>query len=79
LDRSLSKSFEESVAMAVKFPPIKKNHIVWILSLLLSILGGNAAPSMFAEEPQPLLHCPPTGSSTDGGVAPAVGTAPLSE
>ena len=62
----------------MKLPPIKKNHIVFILSLLLSLLGGNAAPNfLLDEEPTPLPSCPPPSSSTDGGVEPAVGTLPL--
>lgn len=59
----------------MKLPPIKKNHIVFILSLLLSLLGGNAAPNFLIDE----APAPPSSTCPPGGAAPAVGTAPLSE
>lgn len=38
--------------MALKFPPIKKSHIVTLLTILLSLLGGGTATYMLdAEEP----------------------------
>ena len=47
--------------MALKFPPIKRSTVVYVLSLLISLLGGNALPPLplIGDEP-PAPVCPPS-------------------
>lgn len=39
--------------MALKFPPIKKSHIVTLLTILLSLLGGGSAMHLLDEDTAP--------------------------
>lgn len=41
--------------MALKFPPIKKSHIVTLLTILLSLLGGGSAMHLLEDE-EPLVQ-----------------------
>lgn len=64
---------------AFKLPPIKKSHILLVLSLLLNILGGTGTiPALpFAEDVAAKPACPPAtpASPAAGSAAPAEGTA----
>jgi hypothetical protein len=39
--------------MALKFPPIKKSHIVTLLTILLSLLGGGTTMHLLEDDDAP--------------------------
>lgn len=58
---------------AFKLPPIKKAHVVLLLSLLLNLLGGSGVLPALPGDPG-LCAPAPAPSIGAGGVAPAGGS-----